>query len=161
VEETEANYPVRILRYELVPDSDGAGRRRGGLGLRRDYLFPDSAPTFTILADREKEGPWGLFGGLPGLPAEYVLNPDSDQPRSLSSKVTLELNPGDVVSYRTCGGGGYGPPHEREPDLVLRDVREGKVSVERARDAYAVAIDLATLTIDEPETRRLRGLAGK
>jgi N-methylhydantoinase B len=156
VEETEANYPVRILRYELVEDSDGAGRRRGGLGLRRDYLFADSDPTFTILADRDKEGPWGLFGGLAGRPAHYTLNPDSAAPQRLGSKVTLELRPGDVVRYETCGGGGYGPPHEREPELVLRDVREGKVSAARAHQVYGVAVDVTTWTVDEAETQRLR-----
>ena len=78
VEETELNYPVRITRYELVEDSDGPGRHRGGLGLRRDYLFPDHEASFTILADRERWGPHGLFGGLPGERAHYVLNPDSD-----------------------------------------------------------------------------------
>ena len=156
VEETEANYPVRILRYELVPDSDGAGRRRGGLGLRRDYQFPYAETTFTVLADRDREGPWGLFGGLAGRRAEYVLNPDTPAERLLGSKVTLELQPGDVVSYRTCGGGGYGPAHAREPERVLRDVREGKVSLERARDVYGVAIDTQNWTILPAETARLR-----
>ena len=66
VEETELNYPVRILRYELVNDSGGPGQYRGGLGLRRDYAFPDHEPTFTILADRLKFPPEGLFGGEPG-----------------------------------------------------------------------------------------------
>ena len=75
IEETEANYPVRILRYELVEDSEGAGRRRGGLGLRRDYTFPDHEVTFTVLADRDRAGPWGLFGGEPGRRAEYLLHP--------------------------------------------------------------------------------------
>ena len=65
------------------------------------------------------------------LPTVYVLNPDGEA-RRLSSKVTLELKPGDVISYRTCGGGGYGPPSERDPQSVLDDVREGKVSLERA-----------------------------
>lgn len=157
VEETEANYPVRITRYELVEDSEGPGRRRGGLGLRRDYLFPDSSPTFTILADRDREGPWGLFGGLAGKPAEYVLNPDTSDERRLGSKVTLELQPGDVISYRTCGGGGYGPPEERDPELVLRDVREGKVNARRARDIYRVAIDPSSRRVDAAETARLRG----
>jgi N-methylhydantoinase B len=156
VEETEANYPVRILRYELVPDSDGAGRRRGGLGLRRDYLFPEGETTFTILADRDREGPWGLFSGDAGCRAEYVLNPDTPAERRLGSKVTLELQPGDVVSYRTCGGGGYGPPHAREPDRVLKDVREGKVSAQRARDVYGVAIDTHNWTVDVAGTARLR-----
>ncbi|MCW5850264.1 MAG: hydantoinase B/oxoprolinase family protein [Anaerolineae bacterium] len=127
VEETEAGYPVRIVRYELVEDSAGAGKFRGGLGLRRDYLFPDHEATFTILADRDRAGPHGLFGGEPGRPAEYILNPGTPGERRLSSKTTVELEPGDVVSYRTCGGGGYGPPAERAPDLVWRDMREGKV----------------------------------
>ena len=140
IEEIERNYPVRILRYELVEDSEGAGAQRGGLGLRRDYVFPDQAVTFTILADREKEGPWGLYGGEPGRRAAYVLDPDGES-TSLRSKVTLDLRPGQVISYRTCGGGGYGYPFERDPELVLRDVREGKVSPERARSVYGVVVD--------------------
>ncbi len=156
VEETERNYPVRITRYELIEDSGGAGRYCGGLGMRRDYLFADHGPTFTVLADRDREGPWGLFGGQPGSIAEYILNPDGEA-RRLSSKTTLELQPGDVVSYRTCGGGGHGPPEERDPRAVLNDVRQGKVSVARAREVFRVAIDAATGTIDEQETHRLRG----
>lgn len=159
VEDTEVNYPVRILRYELVPDSEGAGTTRGGLGLRRDYLFSDHAVTFTILADRDREGPWGLFGGEAGRPAEYWLNPDGER-RRLGSKTTLELSPGDVVSYRTCGGGGYGPPESRDPERVLRDVREGKISLVRAREVYRVAIDPATWTVDEPATAHLRADRG-
>ncbi len=155
VEETEANYPVRIDRYELVPDSEGPGRRRGGLGLRRDYRFEEGSTTFTILADRDRAGPWGLFGGEPGLRASYVLNPGTASERTLSSKVTLELEPGDVVSYRTCGGGGYGPAWEREPERVAKDVREGKVSPARARDVYRVGLD-ARGQVDPIETARLR-----
>ena len=155
VEETERGYPVRVERLELVEDSEGAGRFRGGLGLRKDYRFPGGPTTFSILADRDREGPWGLFGGLAGRPAEYVLNPDGEA-RRLGSKSTTELGPGDVVSYRTCGGGGYGPPRERDPGLVLRDVVERKVSVERAREVYRVAVDLAARRVDEEETRRLR-----
>ncbi len=155
IEETEFSYPVRITRYELVEDSGGAGEYRGGLGLRRDYLFPDHAATFTVLADRDREGPWGLFGGHAGRRAEYVLNPDGEA-RRLGSKVTVELQPGDVVSYRTCGGGGYGLPEERDPERVLRDVRERKVSLRQAREAYGVAIDPGTWSIDHAETARLR-----
>jgi N-methylhydantoinase B len=139
VEEVEMNYPVRIARYELVNDSGGAGQYCGGLGLRRDYLFPDHAVTFTVLADRDRAGPWGLFGGEPGARAEYILNPDGEA-RLLSSKTTLELQPGDVVSYRTCGGGGYGPPRQRTREQVARDVRAGKVSAQRARDVFGVTI---------------------
>jgi N-methylhydantoinase B len=123
--------------------------------VRRDYLFPDEPATFTILSDRDRQGPHGLFGGLPGQRAEYVLNPDSEN-RRLSSKTTVDLVVGDVISYRTCGGGGYGPPTERDPELVQRDVRDRKVSVERARELYGVAIDPSTWSIDEAETARLR-----
>ena len=155
VEETELNYPVRITRYELVENSDGPGKHRGGLGLRRDYFFPDHEASFTILADRERWGPHGLFGGLPGERAHYVLNPDSEA-TELGSKVTVQLKENDVVSYRTCGGGGYGPPEERDPEDVLWDVRNGKVSLERARNVYRVAVDTDSLTVDLDATARLR-----
>jgi len=135
VEETELNYPVRVARLGLVEDSDGPGRFRGGLGLRKDFVF-DRATTFTVLADRTLAGPAGAFGGLPGKPAAYVLIRDGVE-TALGAKSTFDVEPGDTVSYRTCGGGGYGPPEERDRELVARDVREGKVSAERAREVYA------------------------
>jgi N-methylhydantoinase B len=153
VEETERGYPVRIDRLSLVEDSDGAGRHRGGLGLRKDYRF-DRPLTFTVLADRTLQGPWGVLGGAPGAPARFVLVRDGVE-RELNPKSTVDLLAGDVVSYRTCGGGGYGPATERDPSLVARDVREGKVSVERAREVYGVAIG-ATGCIDETATAALR-----
>jgi N-methylhydantoinase B len=134
VEETELNYPVHIARLSLVDDSDGAGRFRGGLGLRKDFVF-DRSTTFTVLADRTLAGPAGAFGGHDGRVAEYVLIRDGEE-RRLPAKTTIEVEPGDTVSYRTCGGGGYGPPAERNRELVARDVREGKVSPERAREVY-------------------------
>ena len=155
IEETELNYPVLITRYELVEDSEGPGKHRGGLGLRRDYLFPDHETSFTILADRERWGPHGLFGGLAGRQAYYLLYRDSEV-TELGSKVTLQLKKGDLISYRTCGGGGYGPPEERDPQNVLHDVRDGKVTVERARQFYGVAVDPETWTVDVDETARLR-----
>jgi N-methylhydantoinase B len=146
---------MRIPRYELVEDSEGPGRQRGGLGLRRDYLFPDHEVSFSILSDRDRWGPWGLFGGLPGRKASYLLNPDGEA-IELGSKETVELKPGEVVRYLTCGGGGFGPPRERDPALVLRDVREGKVSAERAREIYRVAVDTQAWVVDEAETAKLR-----
>jgi N-methylhydantoinase B len=76
-----------------------------------------------------------VLGGGDGRPAEYVLIRDGAE-TTLGAKCTIEVSPGDVVSYRTCGGGGYGPAAERDPEAVARDVREGKVSVERAREVY-------------------------
>jgi N-methylhydantoinase B len=88
-----------------------------------------------VLADRTLAGPAGAFGGRAGKPAEYVLIRRGVETR-LGAKTTIEVEPGDTVSFRTCGGGGYGPPLERDRELVARDVREGKVSVERAREEY-------------------------
>ena len=95
-----------------------------------------------------------MLGGLDGKPAEYLLVRDGEE-RRLGAKTTLEVLPGDVISYRTCGGGGYGPPTEREPSLVVRDVREGKVSAARAREIYRVEIDSAG-GLDPVATARLR-----
>ena len=155
IEETESNYPVRIMRYELLPNSEGPGKHRGGLGLRRDYLFLDHDATFTVLADRDKEGPWGLYGGDSGRKASYVFSSDGDE-LELGSKVTVDLKPGDMMSYRTCGGGGYGAAVERDPELVLVDVREGKITLERAREVYQVAVDEDAWTVDQDETAKLR-----
>ncbi len=152
IEETELNYPVLIPTLALVEDSEGPGRFRGGLGLRKDYLF-DRPTTYTILADRDRFGPWGAMGGHDAKVAEYVLIRGGAETR-LGSKVTVELEAGDVISVRTCGGGGYGPPEQREPEAVLRDVRQGKVSAARAREIYRVA--LRDGSVDEPATAELR-----
>ena len=155
VEETEQNYPVRITRYSLIPDSDGPGRFRGGLGLCREYLFVDHEPVFTILADRVKFPPWGLFGGGDGKCARYSLISDGGE-KEIGSKTSLTVRNGERIRMETCGGGGYGPAWERDPERVLRDVREGKVSLSRARECYGVAIDPKHPVIDQEETERLR-----
>ena len=152
IEETELNYPVQIARLSLVEDSEGPGRFRGGLGLRKDFRMLQPT-TFTILADRDRQGPWGALGGHEAAVAEYVLIREGVETR-LGSKSTTEVVPGDIVSIRSCGGGGYGPPQERDPARVLRDVLEGKVSAERARAEYRVAI--ADRRIDEQATIELR-----
>jgi N-methylhydantoinase B len=159
VEETELNYPVRIARYSLIPDSEGPGRFRGGLGLCRDYIFPGHEPIFTTLADRAKFPPWGLFGGGDGRPARY-LSLRGGETRTIPSKGTAPVGLEECVRVETCGGGGYGPAWQRDPALVLRDVREEKVSAQRARDVYGVVIDTRAWTIDGDATRRLRQAMG-
>jgi len=154
IEETESNYPVHITRYELVPDSEGPGEFRGGLGLRRDYMFPEEA-TFTILADRDKAGPRGLFGGERGSTSVYALIKNNVE-QHLSSKTTLQLDPGDMISYRTSGGGGYGPAFNRDPQAILDDVLQGKISINRARERYGVEINLSSQKVDMATTEDLR-----
>ena len=150
IEETEANYPIRVLRYALIPESEGAGRFRGGLGLRRDYTF-ETPVTFSVLADRAKFPPWGLMGGQSARPAHYILDPDGEG-RELPSKLSITMQPGEVFSIQMGGGGGYGPAHERDPQLVLADILAGKITPERARAVYGVVVDLAGERIDEPAT---------
>lgn len=152
VEETEANYPVRILRYELIENSEGAGRHRGGLGVRRDYTFPGHAPSFSILSDKARFAPWGLFGGQDARPAKYVLNPETPHARELPSKVTFQLAPGDVVSVQTPGGGGTQTPLERPAESVAHDAALGKISTARARAVYGVVVSPATQALDAPAT---------
>lgn len=155
IEETENNLPFLITRYELIPDSEGPGRFRGGLGVRRDWRFPDHEVTFTILCENSKNAPWGLFGGGSGASSRHIRNPDADAIQ-LPSKTTLRLAANDVISYRTPGGGGYGPALERDPAAVLQDVINAKVSLQRARDVYGVVIDLEQRAVLQAETSALR-----
>lgn len=154
VEETEANYPVRIERYSLIDNSEGPGRFRGGLGLRRDYTF-ESDVTFTVFGDKAKIAPQGLVGGSPARSCHYVRNPNS-APMEYPSKLSIGLSPGEVFSVQMGGGGGYGDAFDRDPRSALTDVRLGKVSVSRARADYGVAVDLSAGVVDERATADLR-----
>lgn len=156
VEETEANYPVRILRYSLIEDSEGGGRQRGGLGVRRDYTFPGHEPSFSILSDKARYAPWGLFGGASARPAKYVLNPETSGARELPSKITFQLNAGDVVSVQTPGGGGIAGAAERDAERVAADVAQGKISPKRARSVYGVVVDAKTHALDAKKTTAAR-----
>ena len=97
---------------------------------------------------------------MDGRKAFYILNPDgpAGDKTELTSKCVIELKPGDTVSFQTPGGGGYGPPEERDPELVLRDVIGGKVNRDRATKHYGVVVDERTNAIDEAATIRAREL---
>jgi len=152
----ELEYPVRIRRYEFIPDSGGAGMYRGGLTVRRDIEMLVDDITLARYGDRQRFAPFGLFGGQEGSKGQFVLNPDTPEERPLKSKGLDVLKEGDVVSLRLPGAGGYGDPLERDPEMLLADVRDGKVTLESAREDYKVVIDPETLTIDEEATKQLR-----
>lgn len=157
IEAAEMEFPILIERLEFRPDSGGAGRYRGGLGIRRDIrLLADVS--FARYADRHKFAPWGIAGGKDGAVGEFVLNAGRDDEQRLRSKGLSELSSGDVISLRLPGAGGYGDPDRRDLEAVARDVREGKVSLEAARRDYRVALT-ADLAVDEAQTARLRGTA--
>jgi len=156
IEEFEINCPVLVEQLKLIEDSEGAGCFRGGLGIRKDIRFCDHSATFSVLAERGKFAPWGLFGGLGARTARFIVNPDSERRVDLPSKAVYGLRPGDVVSIQTPGGGGYGDPFLRDPRAVLHDVCEGKISLERARNVYGVVIDPERLKVDDHATTNLR-----
>jgi len=155
VEVTEAEHPLQVLRYELLADRAGPGRFRGGAPYRRDTRFLEHSAVLQVRSDRHAVRPYGLYGGLPGAPSRNVLNPDGEA-RELASKVTMELVDGDVFRHELAGGGGWGDPLERDPEAVLRDVRNEYVSAERARRDYGVVVDTVRWRVDEPATAELR-----
>jgi N-methylhydantoinase B len=157
VEVAEARFPVLVERYELnTEDRGGAGRRRGGLGLVREYrvVDPAGAVGFGSMGGWQRR-PWGLAGGQPGTNnyLEYVLGGRRERHGRVAR---VELACGDRVRIVTGCGGGYGDPREREPERVEADVRDGYVGVDEARDVYGVAVDPQSLSVDHEATARLR-----
>jgi N-methylhydantoinase B len=140
VEAQEAVQPIIVERFELIPDSGGPGRQRGGCGIRRDMRILGEDVKLTNLSERQKFAPFGLFGGEPGALGATVINPGEPSERKIGGKASLDLEYGDVVSFRLSGGGGYGDPIERDPEAVAVDVRLGLVSIAAARDRYSVVI---------------------
>ena len=135
LEELERSLPIRMTRYEFRPDSSGAGEHRGGSGLVRSYMALADRTTFTVLADRERHRPWGLFGGRPGKGTEVMLT-RGGRSTKVSSKSTLVLRAGDEVEIRTAGGGGYGLAKRRRASAVKSDVENRLLSPARARLDY-------------------------
>ena len=153
----ELEYPVRLQQYSLTRDSGGAGRYRGGLAITREWLYlGDQQANLSTRTDRCDHPPYGLFGGKPGGPSQTILNPGTAQERMLAKKVTMGLNPGEVILHVQPGGGGWGDPLERDPTAVRRDVANEKVSVAKAKELYGVVIDTETLDLDEEATRKRR-----
>jgi N-methylhydantoinase B len=139
VECLEMEYPLLVEEYSLIPDSGGPGRARGGLGLRRTIKVLGGEAVFLGTLDRGRFAPWGLFGGREGGKGALVLDTGTPDEQFLGGKIAgFRLREGAAVTIITPGAGGYGPPAERERALVARDVREGKVSPEVARDVYGL-----------------------
>jgi N-methylhydantoinase B len=152
VEVTENEKPLLFLAKELVTDSGGAGRQRGGLAARLEVRSEARQPiTVGVRLDRIDHPALGLFGGKPGGTAAVAVNG-----KPVHSKKTLALATGDVFAVRCAGGAGYGDPHERPSEAVLRDVAGGYVSAEVARADYGVALNAAGNSVDADGTRRLR-----
>jgi N-methylhydantoinase B len=127
IEILELSYPITIEEYALVEDSAGAGRWRGGAGIRRQYRLREAA-TITLSSDRSEIGPWGLQGGLNGRPAMNIRISASGRKVSLSSKVSFQASAGERLVLETPGGGGFGDPAMRSPHRIGEDIRDGVIS---------------------------------
>ncbi len=156
-EQLEAKYPVMFKRDALRPDSGGAGRHRGGLGLENEVRALADITVNTQI-DRVHCRPWGLDGGLDAAGNSVAVQLDGawheDFPNA--KVLTARLRSGDVFTMRSGGGGGFGSPSERPVERVLHDVRQGYVSVEAAARDYGVVCDPATLAVDAEATAKLR-----
>ena len=157
VEIFESDTPLLVEKRELLSDSGGPGQMKGGLGKRIVFRIPDDqyAPlppvNLGMQAGRYIYPPEGLFRGKPGAKAQFLVNGAPGNPFGLT-----QLKPGDVVTIDAAGGGGYGNPFMRDPQLVEDDVKEGYVSPGRAREDYGVVIDPGTGKVDEKATQELR-----
>jgi len=142
VEVIESTYPLVVEGYGLIPDSDGPGRYRGGLGMFRRIKVLSRQTTLTVSTDRSETRPWGVFGGGDGgNSACLVAGADGRERKLPYSKMTLPLETGEVVTINTPGAGGWGDPLKRDPKKVWWDVTEGFISPERAKEAYGVIVE--------------------
>lgn len=162
VEAQEANQPIVVERFELIRDSAGPGKFRGGCGIRRDMRFLADEGKLTNLSERQRFAPWGLRGGESGTLARTVVNPGPNE-QIVHGKASREFAYGDVISFQQSGAGGYGDPWARDPGRVLDDVHDDYVSIEAARERYGVVLvgHGAELRVDEAATRTLRARRGR
>jgi N-methylhydantoinase B len=155
IEVTETEQPIEIAAYEFIPDAMGPGKFRGGAPFRRDYRFLAEEGILQVRSDRRDFRPYGLYGGGPGKPSMNYLNPDSEN-RPLPSKLTMTIRRGDTFRHEVAGAGGWGDPLERDPAMVLKDVRNELVSERSAREDYGVVLAGKPLSVDEAATRAVR-----
>ena len=158
VEVVEARFPLRVERYELnCAAGGGAGRRRGGFGLVREYrvLDDNGAVAYGSMTGARRR-PWGLRGGGDGTANYFEFCEDGAAPTRAGRVRRRDLQPGQLVRIVTGTGGGYGYPFDREPDLVAGDVIDGYITVDQAETEYGVVVDPVTHTLDPRATSAMR-----
>jgi N-methylhydantoinase B len=152
-EVNETFAPVLVQKWALVPDSGGPGMFRGGLGMVEEVKVLSKSRATTILL-RRKSPPWGFNGGRSAKPGRNIFFPDSAKELIVSTKA-LDMEKGEVVRVVSAGGGGWGDPLRRDPELVARDVEFGYVTRTGARNDYGVCVR-HDFSVDLRATRALR-----
>lgn len=158
IEAQEIESPVLFLERSIVQDSGGAGKYRGGLAHKRKWKIMGYEAQFFHTSQKSTIPPQGLFGGQPGTNSRWIINEGQSDEWTMEyalGDVTF-LDYGDTVTFITPGGGGYGNPLERDPQLVLEDVKQGYVSLRSAEHDYGVVICPKSLTLDLEQTAALR-----
>src|SRR5262249_41873162 len=135
IEILEPEFPCRITRFELVPDSGGAGQWRGGLSLLREYELLENA-TVIRRYDKSRFPPGGIAGGKAGCGARFVIRPATAQEFVTPSSGRYEIQAGERFLLQSAGGGGWGDPSRRYRAALARDIAEGYVSADAAKKDY-------------------------
>ncbi len=163
LEAQERLCPVLTTGHQILTDSSGPGRFRGGCGVEKGALLREAENTvMSYMCDRARSITWGIEGGLPSMPHGVWLNKGTERERFLGAVFSnVTVGPGDRFTRPSAGGGGFGDPLERDPAAVREDVADGYVTVERARKDYGVVLsevdgELAQYAVDEEETARER-----
>jgi N-methylhydantoinase B len=161
IEQMEAKFPLMYLKHGLRQNSGGPGRFRGGLGTEQ-IIMARSGMNFNAQVDRMHCQPWGLDGGLSGMGNQVNLNQSGEVlDKFTNAKVLLKrLNKGDTFTLLTGGGGGFGPPDERDPERVKNDLRQEYICKDSAKKIYKVAV-LKSGNVDIKATNELRNKAKK
>ncbi len=151
----ESYYPITVLEYGSLMDTGGAGFHRGGNAVHKVYRY-EADGEIAIHDDRERSKPWGIMGGLPGAMSTKELIRADGTREHLQSKISrIPVKKGDILVYRTAGGGGWKDPFDRPADKVAKDVRNGLVSAAKAKSDYGVVLN-ADNTADVAATDALR-----
>ena len=137
IEQLEAEQPVKVNEYAFLSDSEGSGKFRGAMGMVREWECLMDETLIQVRADRMKTPPYGLHGGKASLPTKIMVK-SAGKEEQWPSKFITSLNKGDVLRIEWPGGGGWGNPLERSPQLVLADVVAEKISIEKAQTTYGV-----------------------
>jgi N-methylhydantoinase B len=154
VEVMEAEHPVRIEDYSFVPDSCGAGRYRGGVGIRRSYRILADEALLQMRTDRVRFAPYGLAGGAPGGQSRNFIEVGNER-SPLPGKITTRIGKGTLIIHEQAGAGGFGDPLARDPRAVVEDVLDGKITAAYAADQHAVVL-APSGQLDAAATTRLR-----
>ena len=154
VEVMEAEHPVRIEDYSFVPDSCGAGRYRGGIGIRRSYRILADEALLQMRTDRVRFAPYGLAGGAPGGRSRNFMEIGNER-TALPGKITTRIGQGTLIIHEQAGAGGFGDPLARDPEQVCEDVLDGKITASYATEQHGVVFGPSG-KLDMAATTRLR-----